>query len=156
MNFDVINNYLISCGYGDRVMQFDVSSATVELAAKAVGCEPARIAKTISFITKEGAVLIVAAGDVKVDNGKFKAQFVQKARMIPYEQVEELTGFKPGGVCPFCVKDGVRVYLDQSLKRFDVVFPAAGSSNSAVKLSIDELLALSKALGWVDVTKSAI
>lgn len=156
MNFDVINNYLISCGYGDRVMQFDVSSATVELAAKAVGCEPARIAKTISFITKEGAVLIVAAGDVKVDNGKFKAQFVQKARMIPYEQVEELTGFKPGGVCPFCAKDGVRVYLDQSLKRFDVVFPAAGSSNSAVKLSIEELFALSKALGWVDVTKLAI
>ena len=156
MNFDVINNYLISCGYGDRVMQFDVSSATVELAAKAVGCEPARIAKTISFITKEGAVLIVAAGDVKVDNGKFKAQFVQKARMIPYEQVEELTGFKPGGVCPFYAKDGVRVYLDQSLKRFDVVFPAAGSSNSAVKLNIEELFALSKALGWVDVTKSVI
>ncbi len=100
MNFEVINGYLKECGYEDRVMQFEVSSATVELAAAAVGCEPARIAKTISFLTKEGAVLIVAAGDVKVDNGKFKAQFAQKAKMIPYEQVEEFTCFKPGGAGP--------------------------------------------------------
>lgn len=156
MSFEVINGYLKECGYEDRVMQFEVSSATVELAAAAVGCEPARIAKTISFLTKEGAVLIVAAGDVKVDNSKFKAQFAQKAKMIPYEQVEELTGFKPGGVCPFCAKDGVRVYLDESLKRFDIIYPAAGSSNSAVRLTVDELLTLSNALGWVDVTKSAL
>ena len=94
--------------------------------------------------------------DVKVDNGKFKAQFAQKAKMIPYEQVEELTGFKPGGVCPFCAKAGVRVYLDESLKRFDIIYPAAGSSNSAVRLTVDELLTLSNALGWVDVTKSAL
>ena len=156
MSVKKVEEYLKQFHIEHKIQILDQSSATVELAAKAVGCEPARIAKTISFITKEGAVLIVAAGDVKVDNGKFKAQFVQKARMIPYEQVEELTGFKPGGVCPFCAKDGVRVYLDQSLKRFDVVFPAAGSSNSAVKLNIEELFALSKALGWVDVTKSAI
>ena len=153
MNFDVIKAYLAESGYGDRVMQFDVSSATVELAAQAVGCEAARIAKTISFLTREGALLIVAAGDVKVDNGKFKARFAQKAKMIPFDMVEELTGFKPGGVCPFCAKDGVAVYLDESLKRFDVIYPAAGSSNSAVRLSVDELFNLSRALGWVDVTK---
>ena len=153
MNFDVIKAYLAESGYGDRVMQFEVSSATVELAAQAVGCEAARIAKTISFLTHEGALLIVAAGDVKVDNGKFKARFAQKAKMIPFDMVEELTGFKPGGVCPFCANDGVAVYLDESLKRFDVIYPAAGSSNSAVRLSVDELFNLSRALGWVDVTK---
>ena len=153
MNFDVIKAYLAESGYGDRVMQFEVSSATVELAAQAVGCEAARIAKTISFLTHEGALLIVAAGDVKVDNGKFKARFAQKAKMIPFDMVEELTGFKLGGVCPFCAKDGVAVYMDESLKRFDVIYPAAGSSNSAVRLSVDELFNLSRALGWVDVTK---
>lgn len=153
MDFDVIKAYLTESGYGDRVMQFEVSSATVELAAQAVGCEAARIAKTISFLTHEGALLIVAAGDVKVDNGKFKARFAQKAKMIPFDMVEELTGFKPGGVCPFCAKDGVVVYMDESLKRFDVIYPAAGSSNSAVRLSVDELFNLSRALGWVDVTK---
>ena len=114
MNFDAIKAYLAESGYGDRVMQFEVSSATVELAAQAVGCEAARIAKTISFLTHEGALLIVAAGDVKVDNGKFKARFAQKAKMIPFDMVEELTGFKLGGVCPFCAKDGVAVYLDES------------------------------------------
>ena len=156
MNFEVINGYLKECGYEDRVMQFEVSSATVELAAAAVGCEPARIAKTISFLTKEGAMLIVAAGGVKVGKGKIKAPVCQKEKKIPFEKGEEQTGFQPGGGFSFCAKDGVRVYLDESLKRFDIIYPAAGSSNSAVRLTVDELLTLSNALGWVDVTKSAL
>ncbi len=153
MTFNDVYDYLDKRGYGDRVMSFSVSSATVELAAGAVGCEPARIAKTLSFITEEGAILIVTAGDMKVDNRKFKDVFKQKARMIPFERVEELTGFKPGGVCPFLAKEGVKVYLDASLSRFDVVYPAAGSSNSAVKLTVNELSLLCSSCGTVDVTR---
>lgn len=151
MDIEQIKAFLAGQGLGERVMEFSVSSATVELAAKAVGCEPARIAKTLSFLTKEGPLLIVAAGDVKADNKKFKACFAQKARMIPFEEVEELTGFKPGGVCPFCAKEGVRVLLDESLKRFDVIYPAAGNAASAVRLTPQELFRLARADGWVDV-----
>lgn len=153
MQFDDIKNYLTEKGYGERVKEFPVSSATVELAAAAVGCEAARIAKTLSFLLDGGAALIVAAGDVKADNKKFKQCFGQKARMIPFEQVEKMTGFKPGGVCPFCAKEGVKVFLDVSLRRFDVVYPAAGSSNSAVELTVKELFELSRADGWVDVCR---
>lgn len=153
MQFNDIKSYLTEKGYGERVKEFPVSSATVELAAAAVGCEAARIAKTLSFLLDGGAALIVAAGDVKADNKKFKQCFGQKARMIPFEQVEEMTGFKPGGVCPFCAKEGVKVFLDVSLRRFDVVYPAAGSSNSAVELTVQELFELSRADGLVDVCR---
>lgn len=120
-------------------MEFAESSATVALAAQAVGVEEARIAKTLSFLTEEGPALVVCAGDARIDNAKYKAFFRIKAKMIPYEQAEELTGHAPGGVCPFAVKEGVRTYLDDSLRRFDTVYPAAGNAASAVHLSPDEL-----------------
>ena len=140
-------------GMGDRVLVFDVSSATVELAAQAVGCEPARIAKTLSFKVEEQAILIVAAGDAKVDNSKYKAWFHTKARMLAPEEVETMTGHAVGGVCPFGINEGVRVFLDESLKRFETVYPACGSSNSAVGLTIPELEQYSGYEDWVDVCK---
>ena len=145
--------HLNQFGLGERVKLFDVSSATVELAAQAVGCEPAHIAKTLSFLLPEGPVLILAAGDARVDNSKYKARFHTKAKMIPHDQVEELIGHAVGGVCPFGVNEGVPVWLDESLHRFDIVYPAAGTSNSAVKLTIGELESASQAQGWVDVCK---
>ena len=132
-------------------MVFEKSSATVEEAALAVGCEPKQIAKTMSFLQKEGPALIVAAGDVRVDNKKYKAEFHQKAKMIPGDQVEEQIGHAPGGVCPFAVKPEVKVYLDLSLKRFETVYPAAGSGHSAVKLSVPELEQCSGFSQWMDV-----
>ena len=138
----------------DRVKVFDVSSATVELAAQAIGCEPERIAKTLSFLLNDHAILIVAAGDAKVDNAKYKAQFMTKAKMLSADQVESLVGHMIGGVCPFAVKPGVEVYLDISLKRFQTVFAACGSPNSVVELSIDELERHSGFLQWVDVCKA--
>lgn len=153
MAFDVAKEYLEKLGLGDRVMEFEESSATVELAALAVGCEPARIAKTLSFLVDGKAILIVAAGDVKVDNHRYKEQFKTKAKMLSAEEVVELVGHAVGGVCPFGVKEGVRVFLDQSLKRFDVVYPACGSANSAVKLTIPELEQCSGFEAWVDVCK---
>lgn len=153
MAFDVAKEYLEKLGLGDRVMEFEESSATVELAALAVGCEPARIAKTLSFLVDGKAILIVAAGDVKVDNHRYKEQFKIKAKMLSAEEVVELVGHAVGGVCPFGVKEGVRVFLDQSLKRFDVVYPACGSANSAVKLTIPELEQCSGFEAWVDVCK---
>lgn len=153
MAFDIAKKYLDERGYGDRVQVFDVSSATVELAALAVGTEPARIAKSITFLVDDGAVMVLCAGDAKVNNGKFKAFFHTKAKMLSYDQVHEMIGHDVGGVCPFGVKDGVKVYLDESLKRFDVVYPACGSDNSAVKLTIPELEEVSGYLEWVDVTK---
>lgn len=153
MSFERVKQYFQSANAADHLLTFEVSSATVELAAQAVGCEPARIAKTLSFLTEEGPVLIVAAGDVKIDNQKYKAYFHQKARMIPRDEVEAYIGHEPGGVCPFAVKDGVRVFLDASLQRFDTVYPAAGSPNSAAKLTLKELETLSQCCHWIDVCK---
>ena len=139
-----------------RVREFDVSSATVSLAAQALGCEEARIAKSLAFRipgAEERILLVVAAGDVKVDNAKYKARFASKAKMLGREEAEDCVGYAAGGVCPFGVKEGVEVYLDESLRRFQTVFPAAGTSNSAVELTIPELETASAALGWVDVCK---
>ena len=137
----------------DRIQLFEVSSATVELAAQALGCEGKRIAKTLSFRLEEGCILIVAAGDAKIDNAKYKARFHTKAKMLSYEEVEEEIGHAVGGVCPFGVKEGVAVYLDESLKRFKTVFPACGTGNSAIELTIPELEECSEYCGWVDVCK---
>ena len=147
--------YLEARGYGDRIREFSVSSATVELAAQAVGCEPARIAKTLSFAVDGGCVLIVCAGDAKIDNGRYKAQFHTKATMLSPEQVEAFTGHAVGGVCPFGIeRPDVTVYLDVSLQRFDTVYPAAGNAASAVRLSCGELEQLSGSTGWIDVCKN--
>ena len=153
MSIENAKAYLKQHGFEKEIMEFSESSATVELAAQAVGCEPARIAKTLSFLADDRVILIAAAGDTKIDNAKYKAQFHTKAKMIPFPQVEELTGHAPGGVCPFAVKEGAEVYLDVSLKRFDTVFPACGSSNSAVEMKMGELENYSRCIGWVDVCK---
>ena len=153
MAFDIAKEHLERYGFGDRVQEFEVSSATVELAAQAVGCEPAHIAKTLSFMVEGGPVLIVAAGDAKVDNHKYQEYFHTKAKMLSPEEVAELVGHAVGGVCPFGVKEGAKVYLDESLKRFDIVYPACGSSNSAVKLSIPDLEKCSGYEAWIDVCK---
>ena len=137
----------------DRIQEFDTSSATVELAAAALHCEPRRIAKTLSFMVNEHAMLVVAAGDAKIDNSKYKAQFGAKAKMLSPEEVETLVGHAVGGVCPFAVNEGVDVYLDISLKRFETIYPACGSSNSAIELTITELEEHSVYIGWVDVCK---
>jgi prolyl-tRNA editing enzyme YbaK/EbsC (Cys-tRNA(Pro) deacylase) len=134
-------------------LEFDVSSATVELAAEAVGCEPERIAKTLSFDVHGDCVLIVTAGDRKIDNTKYKAQFATKAKMLAPEEVEAIIGHGIGGVCPFGINDGVIVYLDESLKRFASVYPACGSANSAIELTIEELERYSNSKGWIDVCK---
>lgn len=141
-------------GIADRIHEFDVSSATVELAAQALGCEGCRIAKTLSFHIGERIALIVAAGDVKIDNHKYKEEFATKAKMLSFDEAEPLIGHAVGGVCPFAVNDGVDVYLDESLKRFETVFPACGSANSAIELTIPELEELSGFVKWVDVCKS--
>lgn len=137
----------------ERIQEFEVSSATVELAARALNIEGARIAKTLSYMVDGGAVLVVAAGDIRVDNRKFKDAFHTKAKMLTPEQAAEMIGHAVGGVCPFGVNEGVKVYLDESLKRFETVFPAAGSSNSAIELNIPELEEASQCTGWVDVAK---
>lgn len=141
-------------GISDRTREFDVSSATVELAAQALGCEPCRIAKTLSFLVDGKAVLIVAAGDAKIDNPKYKAQFGTKAKMLMPDEAESMIGHAVGGVCPFGINEGVTVYLDKSLKRFSTVFPACGSSNSAIELSTDELERYSGFISWIDVCKN--
>ena len=153
MSLSSVKEYLCKYSLDDRIITFDVSSATVDLAAQALGVEGARIAKTLSFDVDGECVLVVAAGDAKVDNSKFKAFFHKKATMLPHDKVEEMTGHPVGGVCPFGVKEGVRVYLDISLKRFDIVYPAAGTASSAVKLTVDELYKASGALGYIDVCK---
>ena len=137
----------------ERIQEFEVSSATVELAAKALNIEGARIAKTLSYMVDGSAVLVVAAGDIRVDNRKFKDTFHTTAKMLTAEQAGEMIGHNVGGVCPFGVNEGVKVYLDESLKRFETVFPAAGSSNSAIELTIPELEETSQCIGWVDVAK---
>ncbi len=153
MAIEAVKEYFAQFGIADRVQEFDVSSATVELAAQALGCQPCRIAKTLSFLVDGRAILIVAAGDAKIDNPKYKAQFGTKAKMLTPDEVVELVGHAVGGVCPFGIKEGVTVYLDRSLKRFETVFPACGSSNSAIELSIEELERYSGYTAWVDVCK---
>lgn len=153
MAIEKVREYFARLGIADRVREFDVSSATVELAAQALHCEPCRIAKTLSFMVDGRAILIVAAGDARIDNPKYKAQFGTKAKMLTPDEAEALIGHAVGGVCPFAVNEGVAVYLDDSLKRFETVFPACGSSNSAIELTIAELEKYSGRTSWVDVCK---
>ena len=156
MSIEKVKDYFKAFGIEDRVREFDVSSATVELASQALRCDPCRIAKTLSFLVNETPVLIVTAGDRKIDNGKYKAQFGTKAKMLKPEEVTQLVGHAVGGVCPFAVNDGVKIYLDESLKRFQTVFPACGSSNSAIELTIPELETVAAFEAWVDVCKSSL
>ena len=153
MAIDKVKAYFAEFGREGDVMEFPASSATVELAAQAVGCEPARIAKTLSFRTNDGVILIVAAGDAKINNPKYKARFGCKARMLAFEEVEPEIGHAVGGVCPFGGNEGVTVFLDESLRRFETVFPACGSSNSAIELTIPELEKYSGFKAWVDICK---
>ena len=153
MSIEKVRAYFAQFGMEHQVQEFTVSSATVELAAAALNCEPARIAKTLSFLVDGQAILIVAAGDARIDNAKYKAQFGTKAKMISAEDVEPLVGHGIGGVCPFGVNDGVTVYLDESLKRFITVYPACGSPSSAIELTIPELEQYSGYTAWVDVCK---
>ena len=152
MSIQRAREHLAKYGMADRILEFSVSSATVALAAEAVGTDQERIAKTLSFMLGDEPILVVAAGDAKVDNRKFKDTFHTKARMIAYEDVERLIGHAVGGVCPFGVNEGVKVYLDSSLLRFPTVYPAAGTSASAIELTLPELELASEYIGWVDVT----
>ncbi len=153
MAIEKVKAYFRQHGMENRVQEFEVSSATVELAAEALHCEPCRIAKTLSFLVDEHPVLVVAAGDARIDNPKYKAQFGTKAKMLTPDEVQAMIGHAVGGVCPFAVDPGVVVYLDISLKRFQTVFPACGSSNSAIELTIEELEKYSGYTAWIDVCK---
>ena len=153
MSIEKVKAYFAQFGMEGRILEFPVSSATVELAAQALHCEPCRIAKTLSFAVGDTPVLIVAAGDARIDNHKYKARFATKAKMLTPEEAARRIGHAVGGVCPFAVQPGVEVYLDASLKRFDTVFPACGSSNSAIELTIPELEQYSGYKDWVDVCK---
>ncbi len=154
MAIEKVKDFFRRRGMEDKVLEFETSSATVELAAQALHCEPRRIAKTLSFMGKEGPILVVAAGDVKIDNPKFKAQFGTKPKMLKPEENIELIGHSVGGVCPFAVNDGVKIYLDESLKRFATVFPACGSANSAIEMTMEELETYSSFSAWIDVCKA--
>lgn len=153
MAIEAVKAYFRKYDMENRILEFDVSSATVDLAAAALNCEPRRIAKTLSFLVDGRAILIVAAGDARIDNKKYKARFGAKAKMLSPDEAETLVGHAIGGVCPFGIRDGVTVYLDVSLKRFDTVFPACGSSNSAIELPIPELEKFSGYSEWVDACK---
>ena len=153
MSIETARAHLARHGLEDRIIELDGSSATVALAAQALSCEPERIAKTLSFEQGDGAVLILAAGTARIDNPKFKAAFGMKARMLPADRVEEIIGHGVGGVCPFGIKPGVPVYLDESLRAFDIIYPAAGTPASAVRLTVAELERASEAVGWIDVTR---
>ena len=153
MSIEKVKTYFASFGMEGRILEFPVSSATVELAAQALNCEGCRIVKTLSFNVNGKAILICAAGDAKVDNAKYKARFGAKAKMLSHEDAATMIGHAVGGVCPFAVNEGVEVYLDESIKRFETVFPAAGSSNSAIELTIPELEKYSNFTAWVDVCK---
>jgi len=153
MSINRVREYFGQWNMEQRIMEFNESSATVELAAQALGCAPCRIAKTLSFHVGDTIILVVTAGDAKIDNQKYKSTFQTKAKMLSYEEAELLIGHGVGGICPFAVNEGVKVYLDDSLKRFDTVFPACGSSNSAIELSIEELEKYSNYLSWVNVCK---
>ncbi len=153
MSIERVREYFRTKGIEGKILEFEVSSATVALAAQALHCEENRIAKTLSFHLGEQVILIVAAGDAKIDNAKYKAFFGTKAKMLSFEEAEPFIGHAVGGVCPFAVNEGVKVYLDVSLKRFVTVFPACGSSNSAIELTIDELEKYAEPVGWIDVCK---
>lgn len=153
MSIERVRKYFEQFEVADRIQELEMSSATVELAAKALNCEPARIAKSMSFKVQDTVLIIVTAGDVKIDNPKYRATFKAKAKMLSPDEAIEYIGHAVGGVCPFAVNEGVAVYLDESLKRFDTVFPACGSSNSAIELSIKELEKYSQYKDWVDVGK---
>lgn len=153
MSIKLVREYFKDLGIDDRIQEFDVSSATVELAAKALDVEPERIAKTLSFKKDDKGILIVTAGDARIDNSKFKKKFSMKAKMLTKEEVDRIVGHSVGGVCPFAINPNIPVYLDQSLKRFNTIFPACGSSNSAIELTCDELYKYSNSLEWVDVCK---
>ena len=153
MSLENVRKYLKKYGKDQDIILFDQSSATVKESAADLGTEEGRIAKTMSFLLVSGPIVIVAAGDEKIDNRKFKDTFHEKAKMIGHDDVEALTGHPVGGVCPFALKEGVKVYLDESLRRFDYVYPAAGTPNSAIKLTIEELEKTSECNGWIDVTK---
>lgn len=154
MSVESVREYLKQYGKENAIREFDVSSATVELAAQALAVEPARIAKTISLKSEEGCILVVAAGDAKIDNSKFKAEFHMKAKMLAPEETVPLTGHAIGGICPFANPSGAQVYLDVSLKRFETIFPACGSSNSAIELTCAELEQYSHSIKWVDICKN--
>ena len=153
MSMDKARAHLAKHGFEDRIIELEQSSATVALAAEALGCEPDHIAKTLSFVKDDGAILILAAGMARIDNAKFKACFGMKAKMLPAERVEEIIGHAVGGVCPFGVNEGIAVYLDESLKKYEIVYPAAGNDHSGVRLTVGELFAASEALDFVDVCK---
>lgn len=153
MSVEAVKKFFGEYGMEERIMEFETSSATVELAAAAVGCEPERIAKSISLLLEDKPVIIVVSGECRIDNRKYKNVFHEKAKMIPYDQVETYIGHAPGGVCPFGVKPEVTVYLDKSLKRFATVYPAAGSGNSAIELNMQELEKYAASSGWIDVCK---
>ena len=153
MALEQAKKYLTEKGYADRIIELEESSATVQLAAEALGVEPGMIAKTMSFLQGEQPVLILTEGTARIDNRKYKDTFHIKAKMIPFEEVEEIIGHVPGGVCPFGVKEGIKVYLDESLKRFDTVYPAAGNDHSAVRLTIEDLENAVDSEGWIDVCK---
>lgn len=154
MSIEKVRAYFKEQGIEDKIQGFEVSSATVELAAQALGCEPERIAKSITFQAGDRIIMIVTAGDQKIDNPKYKAQFGTKAKMLAREEAEDLIGHAVGGVCPFAVNEGVEIYLDESLKRFETVFPACGSSNSAAEFTIPELEKYTNYLEWIDVCKN--
>lgn len=153
MSIERAREYLKQFGAEGRILEFAVSSATVELAAEALHTAPERIAKTLSFQAGEDVILIVCAGDAKIDNAKYKAEFHTKAKMLPGNEVEEKTGHAVGGVCPFGIREGVKVYLDESLKRFETVFPACGNASSAIEVSLEELERFAAPQGWVDVCR---
>ena len=156
MSLDKAKKYLEEKGYADYIIELADSSATVQLAAQALGVEPGMIAKTLSFLNGDKPILILAEGTARIDNHKYKDTFHVKAKMIPFDDVERYIGHAPGGVCPFGINDGIAVYLDESLKKFDTVYPAAGNDHSAVKLTIAELEAVAGAEGWVDVCKDEL
>ena len=153
MSVERVKKYFEGTEMEGRVIELSESSATVELAAKALGTEPDRIAKSLSFLLDDEAIVIVVSGESRIDNKKFKKRFQKKAKMIPFDSVEYWTGFAPGGVCPFALREGVTVYLDESLKKYDTVFPAAGSGSSAIEMTIDQLERLTGYREWVDVVR---
>lgn len=153
MSIDKVRNYFKKFNIENNIIELNTSTATVKEAAESLGTEECRIAKTLSFIVEDKPILIVVAGDAKIDNSKYKGHFHAKAKMINFEEVNNLIGHNPGGVCPFAINEGVTVYLDESLKRFDYVYPACGSSNSAIKLTIAELEKYSNYNSWIDVCK---
>lgn len=154
MSIEKVKEYFKKFGIEDRIIEFEVSSATVSLAAEALNCEPCRIAKTLSFIVNNTPILIVAAGDKKIDNSKYKLHFKTKAKMLKSEEVSSIIGHEIGGVCPFGINDNIDVYLDNSLKEFKTIFPACGSSNSAIELTIKEIESYTSFISWIDVCKN--